>query len=43
MVTKNEPTPKVKKPAKLDVKRMEATARKIVKRDAAWLKEMAKR
>ena len=43
MVTKNDPTPKVKKPAKLDAQRMESTAKKIVKRDSAWLKEMATR
>lgn len=43
MVVKNQPEPKVKKPSNLDVKRMESTAKKIIKRDTEWLKEMAKR
>jgi hypothetical protein len=42
MVTKSGPK-QVKKPAKLDVKRMESTAKRIIKRDVAWLKDMAKR
>jgi hypothetical protein len=46
MVTKRpgqQRKPTVKKPSDLDLKRMEDDAKKIIKRDAAWLKEMADR
>ena len=43
MVTKNEPTPKVKKPAKLDAKRANKVVKRVMEDNAAWLKEMAKR
>ncbi len=43
MVTKNEPQPKVKKPANLDIERGKKAAEKAIRENIAWLKEMAKR
>lgn len=43
MVARNKPKPGIKKPSNLDLRRVEDAAKKIIKRDVEWLKEMAKR